>query len=153
MISNNPTWGLRSKPVLKIQRRITMDYQPISETEEQIASAIVDSAYAVHSSLGPGLLEGVYEVCFCHELTKRRMKNRRQVVVPIVYDGIKFDEGLRLDVLVEELVICELKAVENINPVFMAQLLTQLKLTEKRLGFLINFNVPKIKDGIKRVVL
>jgi GxxExxY protein len=130
-----------------------MDYQPISETEEQIASAIVDSAYAVHSALGPGLLENVYEVCFCHELTKRGRKYRRQVVVPIVYDGITFDEGLRLDVLVEELVICELKAVEAMKEVFMAQLLTQLKLTEKRLGFLINFNVPKIKDGIKRVIL
>ncbi len=130
-----------------------MDYQPISETEELIASAIVDSAYAVHSNLGPGLLEHVYEVCLCHELHQRGMENRRQVIVPIVYDNITFDEGLRLDVLVEELVICELKAVETIKPVFMAQLLTQLKLTGKRLGFLINFNVPKIKDGIKRVVL
>jgi len=111
-----------------------MDYQPISEKEEQIASAIVDSAYAVHSALGPGLLENVYEVCFCHELTKRGLSYRRQVVVPIVYDGIKFDEGLRLDVLVEDLVICELKAVEKMNPVFIAQLLTQLKLTRKRLG-------------------
>jgi GxxExxY protein len=130
-----------------------MDYQPISDKEEQIASAIVDSAYAVHSTLGPGLLENVYEVCFCHELTKRGMENRRQVMVPIVYDNITFDEGLRLDVLVKELVICELKAVETMNPVFMAQLLTQLKLTKKRLGFLINFNVPKIKNGIKRVIL
>ena len=130
-----------------------MDLKPISETEEQIASAIVDAAYAVHSALGPGLLENVYEVCFCHELTKRGLSQRRQVVVPIVYDGITFDEGLRLDVLVEGLVICELKAVEAMKEVFMAQLLTQLKLTEKRLGFLINFNVPKIKDGIKRVVL
>ena len=75
------------------------------------------------------------------------------LVVPIVYDGITFDEGLRLDVLVEELVICELKAVETMHPVFTAQLLTQLKLTEKRLGFLINFNVSLIKHGIKRVVL
>lgn len=130
-----------------------MNYQPISDEEERIASAIVDAAYAVHSQLGAGLLENVYEVCFCHELTKRELSYRRQVVLPIVYDGITFDEGLRLDVLVEELVICELKAVEKMNPVFMAQLLTQLKLTEKRLGFLINFNVPKIKDGIKRVVL
>jgi GxxExxY protein len=121
--------------------------------EEQIASVIMDSAYAVHSALGPGLLENVSEVCFCHELTKRGMEHRRQVVVPIVYDGITFDEGLRLDVLVEGLVICELKAVEAMKEVFMAQLLTQLKLTEKRLGFLINFNVKKIKDGIKRVVL
>ena len=130
-----------------------MDYQPISEKEEQIASAIVDSAYSVHSALGPGLLENIYEVCFCHELTKRGMKNRRQVVVPLVYDGITFDAGLRLDVLVEDLVIYELKAVEAMKELFMAQILTQLKLTDKRLGFLINFNVPLIKDGIKRVIL
>jgi GxxExxY protein len=130
-----------------------MNYAPISDNEERIAKAIVDAAYAVHSNLGPGLLENIYEVCFCHELKKRGLSYRRQVVVPIVYDGITFDEGLRLDVLVEELVICELKAVETMNPVFMAQLISQLKLTGKRLGFLINFNVPKIKDGIKRVVL
>jgi GxxExxY protein len=130
-----------------------MDYAPVSDNEERIAKAIVDAAYTVHQNLGPGLLENVYEVCFCHELKKRGLSYRRQVVVPIVYDEITFDEGLRLDVLVEELVICELKAVETMNPVFMAQLLSQLKLTGKRLGFLINFNVPKIKDGIKRVVL
>ena len=87
----------------------------------------------------------------CHELTKQSYK--RQVVVPLVYDGITFEEGLRLDVLVEDLIICELKAVDTLNPVFMAQILTQLKLTGKRLGFLINFNVPKIRDGIKRVIL
>jgi GxxExxY protein len=130
-----------------------MNYEPISPQQEQIASAIVDAAYTVHSKLGPGLLENVYEVCFCYELTKRGLENQRQVVVPIVYDEITFDEGLRLDVLVEDLVICELKAVETLNPVFMAQILTQLKLTGKRLGFLINFNVPRIRDGIKRVIL
>jgi GxxExxY protein len=130
-----------------------MKYAPISDEEERIAKAIVAAAYAVHSALGPGLLENVYEVCFCHELSKRGLSLRRQVVLPIVYDGITFNEGLRLDVLVEELVICELKAVETMHPVFLAQLLTQLKLTEKRLGFLINFNVPLIKRGIKRVVL
>jgi GxxExxY protein len=130
-----------------------MKHPPLSEREEQIAKAIVDAAYAVHSHLGPGLLENIYEVCFCHELTKRQLKASRQVAVPIVYDGITFDEGLRLDVLVEDLVICELKAVETMNPVFMAQILTQLRLTGKRLGFLINFNVPRIKDGIKRVIV
>jgi GxxExxY protein len=130
-----------------------MKYAPISDEEERIAKDIVASAYAVHSALGPGLLENVYEVCFCHELTKQGLSFRRQVVVPIVYDGITFDEGLRLDVLVEDLVICELKAVQTMHPVFLAQLLTQLKLTEKRLGFLINFNVPLIKQGIKRVIL
>ena len=125
----------------------------ISEREEQVARAIVDAAYAVHSALGPGLLENIYEVCFCHELAKRGLSYRRQVVVPITYDGITFDEGFRVDVLVEDMVICELKAVEVMPPVFMAQLLTYLKLTGKRLGFLINFNVPIIKQGIKRVVL
>ena len=130
-----------------------MKYAPISDEEERIAKMIVGSAYAVHKALGPGLLENVYEVCFCHELTKCGLSFLRQVVVPIVYDGITFDEGLRLDVLVEDLVICELKAVQTMHPVFLAQLLTQLKLTEKRLGFLINFNVLLIKHGIKRVVL
>lgn len=125
----------------------------LSEREEQIARAIVDAAYAVHSALGPGLLESIYEVCFCHELGKRGLSYRRQVVVPITYDGLVFEEGLRLDVLVEESVICEIKAAEVMLPVFMAQLLTYLKLTGKRLGFLINFNVPIIKQGIKRVVL
>jgi len=129
------------------------NYAPLSPQEEHIAREIVGSAYAVHSALGPGLLERVYEVCFCHELTKRGMSCQRQVAVPIVYDGIKFDEGLRLDVLVEDLVICEVKAVETMNPVFVAQVLTQMKLTGKRLGFLINFNVPLIKRGIKRLIL
>ena len=130
-----------------------MKYDPIPEEVERVATAIVDAAYAVHSTLGPGLLEHVYEVCFCHELVKRGLSYRRQVVVPIVYDGIRFDEGLRLDVLVEESVVCELKAVETVLRVHTAQLLTQLKLTDKRLGFLINFNVPLIKHGIKRLVL
>lgn len=130
-----------------------MSFAPISDHEERVAKAIVDAAYAVHSALGPGLLESVYEVCFCHELAKRGLSYRRQVVVPIVYDGITFDEGLRLDVLVEDMVICELKAVDDMHPIFAAQLLTYLKLTGKRLGFLINFNVPLIKQGIKRMIL
>ena len=130
-----------------------MIFTPLSEKEERIAREIVDAAYAVHKTLGPGLLEKVYEVCFCHELSKRELEYQRQVDVPIVYDGIAFDEGLRLDVLVEELIICELKAVDEMNPVWEAQLLSHLKLTGKRLGFLINFNVPLIKKGIKRIIL
>lgn len=126
---------------------------PLSKEEERLGREIVDAAYTVHRNLGPGLLEHIYEVCFCHELSKRGLSFQRQVSVPIVYNGIRFNEGLRLDVLVEDLVVCELKAVETMNPVFVAQLLTQLKLTGKRLGFLINFNVPVIKQGIKRVVL
>jgi GxxExxY protein len=93
--------------------------------------------------LGPGLLERVYEVCFCHALSKRELKCQRQVDIPITYDGMIFDEGLRIDVLVEELIICELKAVDEMNPVWKAQILSHLKLADKRLGFLINFNEPK----------
>ncbi len=130
-----------------------MNFKPLSEIEESIAKKIVDAAFTVHKKLGPGLLEKVYEICFCHELSKRGLKYQRQVDIPIVYDGIVFDEGLRLDVLVEKLVICEIKAVNEINPVWEAQILSHLKLTNKRLGFLINFNVPLIKDGIKRIIL
>jgi GxxExxY protein len=130
-----------------------MNFKALSEREELIAQKIVDSAYTVHKKLGPGLLERVYEICFCHELVKRELTYQRQVDIPIVYDGIVFDEGLRLDVLVEELIICELKAVDEMNPVWEAQILSYLKLSCKRLGFLINFNVSLIKDGIKRIIL
>jgi len=129
------------------------EYKPLSDREEEIASKIVDAAFAVHKRLGPGLLERVYEVCFCYELEKRGLSAKRQIDVPIQYDEMTFDEGLRLDVLVEGLVICELKAVDQINPVWSAQILSHLTLTGKRLGFLINFNVPLIKDGIKRFVV
>ncbi len=117
-----------------------------------IGEKIVDAAYSVHYNLGPGLLEKVYEVCFCHELSKRNLRYQRQVNIPIIYDKLEFDEGLRLDVLVEDLVVCELKAIETVNPVWEAQIISHLKLTNNRLGYLINFNVPRIKDGIKRFV-
>jgi GxxExxY protein len=129
-----------------------MEYDKTSEREEVIATKIVDAAYKVHKALGPGLLEKVYEVCFCHELGKRELSFQRQVDIAIEYDGIKFDEGLRLDVLVEGLIICEIKAIDKANPVWEAQLLSYLKLTGKRIGFLINFNVPIIKNGIKRII-
>ena len=129
------------------------NYKPLSENEEKIATKIVDAAFVVHKNLGPGLLERIYEICFCHELTKRGLQYQRQVDVPIIYDNIKFDEGIRLDVLVEQSVVCEIKAVEEIKPIYEAQLLTYLKLSKKRLGFLINFNVPVIKQGIKRIIL
>jgi len=130
-----------------------MNYKPLSPIEEEQAKKIVDAAYAVHKKLGPGLLEKVYEVCFCHELSKRGLKHQRQVDVPIVYDGLSFDEGLCLDVLIENSIICELKAVEQMNPVWEAQILSHLKLTGKRLGFLINFNVSVIRNGIKRFIM
>ena len=128
-----------------------MKFKQLSKREEYIAEQIVDAAFTVHKVLGPGLLERVYEVCFCHKLSKRKLKYQRQVDLPITYDGMIFDEGLRLDVFVEELIICELKAVDEMNPVWKAQILSHLRLTGKRLGFLINFNVPLIKNGINRI--
>ena len=128
-------------------------FRSIDAETERIAKLIVDSAYKVHIKLGPGLLEKVYEVCFCYELKKHGLNYQRQINIPIVYDEIEFTEGLRLDVLVENKVICELKALENVNPVWEAQILSHLKLTNNRLGFLINFNVPKIKNGIRRFVI
>lgn len=129
------------------------EYKSISNEENSLAKSIVDAAFKVHNNLGPGLLEKVYEICFCHELSKKNINFQRQVDIPIQYDGIVFDEGLRLDVLVEDLIICELKAVDEVNPVWEAQILSHLKLTNKRLGFLINFNVPLIKKGIRRFIL
>jgi len=124
----------------------------LTKEEELIGKRIVDAAYKVHSSLGPGLLEKIYEICFCHELSKKCNSVQRQIDIPIVYDGISFSEGLRLDVLVDNLVICELKAVDLDNPVWEAQILSHLKLTGKHLGYLINFNVPLIKHGIRRYI-
>ena len=132
---------------------MTTKHEPLPPEYEKIAKIIVDAAYTVHKNLGPGLLESVYEPCFCHELAKRGTEYKRQVAVPLVYDGVKFVEALRLDVLVEDKIICELKVVDALASVHTAQLLTYLKLTNKHLGFLINFNVPIIKQGIKRVIL
>ena len=128
-------------------------FEPIPSDLEIIGKKIVDSAYSVHKNLGPGLLEKIYEVCFCHELSKRGLSYQRQKDIKIIYDDIIFDEGLRLDVLVEEEIICELKAVDIVNPVWEAQILSHLKLTNKRLGYLINFNVVNIGSGIKRFVI
>jgi len=137
----------------KKRKKMNNKFLKISDEEEMIGKAIVDAAYKVHKELGPGLLERVYEVCFCHVLKNEGFDVHRQVNVPIVFDGITFDEGLRLDVVVNDLVICELKAVDLVNPVWEAQLLSHLKLTNKRLGYLINFNVPLIKNGVKRMIL
>jgi GxxExxY protein len=123
-----------------------------TEREEEIGKAIVNAAFKVHNELGPGLLEKVYEICVAHELRKSGFEVFRQVDIPVVYDGITFEEGLRLDLLVEDLVIVEIKAVEQVNPVWQAQIISHLKLTNKNLGYLINFNVPLIKQGIKRFI-
>jgi len=123
-----------------------------TEKEEAIGKAIVHAAFKIHRQLGPGLLEKVYEVCMAHELMKVGYKVARQVDIPIIYDGIHFDEGFRIDLLVEDLVIAELKARETLNPVWKSQIISHLKMTNRRLGFLINFNVALIKDGIHRII-
>jgi GxxExxY protein len=124
-----------------------------SEEMERVATAIVDSAFKVHTRMGPGLLESAYRTLMIYELRKRGFKVGSEVPVPLVYDDVKLDAGYRLDLLVNDSVIIEVKAVEKIHPVHEAQLLTYLKLTGIRLGFLINFHTKLIKDGIKRMVL
>lgn len=120
-------------------------------TENEIAKIVVDAAYHIHRRLGPGLLESVYEVILAYALRSRELNVERQKPVPIVFDGMKFDEGFRADLIVEDKVIVELKSVENIAPVHKKQLLTYLRLADKRLGLLINFGASLIKDGIFRV--
>ena len=124
----------------------------IPEETERIAKSIVNCIFNVHSNLGPGLLESVYELCLCQELKTACLKFQRQKELPITYKGLRIDSGLRVDIVVEDRIILELKSVEDIIPVHMAQLMTYLKLSNMHLGFLVNFNVPLIKDGIKRII-
>jgi len=133
--------------------RLGNNFAPVSPELDRLAKEVVDAAFKVHSALGPGLLESVYEICLAHELKKRGLESQTQLAFPISYDGLQLDSGLRVDLLVEGELVVELKAVETMLPLFEAQLLTYLKLANKRLGLLINFNVPKIKDGIKRIIL
>ena len=128
-------------------------YNSLSPIEEVIGKQIVDVAYSIHVALGSGLLESVYEKCFEYELKNRNILVERQKAVPIYYNGSKIDDGLRLDLLVGDAVIVELKAQEIIHPVWEAQMLSYLKLSERRLGYIINFHVPLIKNGIKRMIL
>lgn len=126
---------------------------PIDSDTENLGRKVVNIGYKIHKTLGPGLLESVYEKCFCYELRKDNIPFVYQQKIPIVYDGVVFAEGLRLDILVNDKIILELKAREEYNAVWEAQLLSYLKLTNERLGFIINFTVPLIKNGIKRMVL
>lgn len=122
------------------------------EHREILGKEIVDIAYQIHSRLGPGLLESVYEKCFCYELSKREIPFVTQQKVAVIYDNVIFEDGLRLDILVDELIIIELKACEEFHPVWEAQLLSYLRLSNKTLGYIINFTVPLIKNGIRRMV-
>jgi GxxExxY protein len=121
-------------------------------TENEIAKEIVDAAFKVHTTLGPGLLESVYEAVLAHELSKRGLHAERQKSLPVVYENIRLDEGFRVDLMVSDKVIVELKSVEEVAPVHKKQLLTYLRLADKRLGLLINFGEARIKDGITRIV-
>ena len=123
-----------------------------SELEEVVGKDIVDCSYKIHKELGPGMLERVYEVCLEYELRLKGYDVKRQVDIPIKYKEIIFEEGLRLDLLIEDKVIVEVKAVELVNPVWSAQIISHLKLLDKNLGYLVNFNVPLIKNGIKRFI-
>jgi GxxExxY protein len=123
-----------------------------SRDEEAIGRMILSSAMKVHSLLGCGLLESAYEACLVHELVKLNLKIARQVAQPVKYDGVSLDVGYRLDVLVEDKVVIEVKAVEKLSELHLAQILSYLKLGGYRLGYLLNFNVLRMKDGIKRVV-
>lgn len=128
-------------------------YQTLSNEEESLGKQVANIAFTIHKTLGPGLLESVYEKCFCYELSKRNIPFVRQKLVEIIYNGMAIDEGLRIDILVSDMIIIELKAQENYHPVWEAQLLSYLKLTGNRLGFIFNFHVLLMKDGIKRMIL
>jgi len=129
------------------------EFKPLTDKEQWLTNQIVSIAISIHKTLGPGLLESVYEKCFCYELQDRNIPFTRQQNVDIIYNGLIIDDGLRIDILVDDLIIIELKAQENFHPVWEAQLLSYLKLTNKRLGYILNFHVPLMKNGIKRMIL
>jgi GxxExxY protein len=128
-------------------------YLPVPPHVERVGKAVLDASFKVHTALGPRLLESVYETCTAFETRESGLHVATQVALPVTYKDIKMDAGLRLDMLVEDCVIVEFKSVETMNPVYDTQLITYLKLTGIRLGFLINFNVVHLKDGIKRIVV
>jgi GxxExxY protein len=120
--------------------------------EDRITEAIIGAGIEVHRHLGPGLFESTYEACLSFELAERQWRVERQKVLPVVYKGLQLEEGYRLDLLVADKVVVEVKAINALQPIHEAQLLTYLKLTGLRVGLLINFNVPLLKDGIKRLI-
>ena len=142
--------GGRAWSHAKTQRR--KDAKEGRLTENDVAKVVVDAAFEVHTALGPGLLESVYETVLAHELTARGLRVQRQVPIAIAYDGMRFDEAFPADLIVEDLLIVELRSIEAIRPVHKKQLPTNLRLSHRKLGLLINFGAPRIKDGITRVV-
>ena len=128
-------------------------FAAIPPRTEEVTKKILDAAFKVHTSLGPGILESVYETCLTHEFKLNGLKVERQVSIPVIYEDITVDSGLRLDLLIEKCVIVEIKAVEKIIPLCKAQLLTYMKLTKMRIGLLLNFNTIYLRDGINRLVI
>ena len=137
---------------MKNKASVTKVHFPITPELEVIGTKVLDAAYTVHTALGPGLLESVYEACLAYEIRKLGLKAETQVVVPVQYNDVYVETGLRLDIWVEEKVILELKAVEQMHSLYQAQLITYLKITGCRLGYLMNFNVLHFRDGFKRMV-
>ncbi len=135
------------------KKAISKPFKPIPLEAEAVGRKVLDCAYAVHTNLGPGLLESVYEACLAYELKKASVRVETQVPVPVQYESVCIETGLRLDLWADRLVIVELKSADTMPALFEAQLLTYLKITGSRLGYLINFNVKHLKDGIRRMVL
>lgn len=121
-------------------------------TENEISSIIIGSAIEVHKQLGPGLLESSYEICLAYELRIRGLEVETQIALPVIYKEVNLEAGYRIDILVNKKVIIEIKSVDGFSDIHLAQILTYLKLSDLRLGLLLNFNVPKMTDGLKRVV-
>ncbi len=128
-------------------------HKPVPPEVELVGKNVLDAAFKVHTNLGAGLLESVYEACLAYEIRKGGLTVETQVALPVIYDNVRVDAGLRMNMSVEKCVIVELKSVDSMNPVYEVQLLTYLKLTNYRLGYLINFNVPHLRDGFKRMVI
>ncbi len=136
-----------------IQSSIGKIHKPLTEKENWLGGQVVDIAICIHKVMGPGLLESIYEKCFCYELEKRSISFKRQKPVTLRYDKLEITDGLRIDILVDELIVVELKAQEYYHPVWEAQLLSYMKLNVNRLGYILNFNVPLMREGIKRMVM
>jgi len=134
-------------------KNFSTPFEAVNPTTNRIASLALDGAFRVHRALGPGLLENTYEACLAYELGRLGLNFQRQVEIPLVYEDVRLDVGFRLDLWVEGMVILEIKAVDQFLPIHTAQLITYLKLVDNQLGYLINFNVRLLKDGLKRIVL
>ena len=137
---------------METSRQISQHKIPISLDVEALGTKVLDAAYTVHTALGPGLMESVYESCLAYEIGKLGLRAETQIAVPVKYQEVYIETGLRLDIWVERQIIIELKAVEKMNPLYQAQLITYLKMTGCRLGYLMNFNVQHFRNGFNRIV-